>query len=172
MTKVKQELSKGDWIVHSRHGLGQVVGTDTKELLGDRKEFYVVKTNAVTYWLPISEVGSERIRAVESPETFQKALEIAAEEPVRLTENYRRRLAYIKEKGDDSSLLVKAALIRDMYARSAQKDVHINEKKVLEGLQQQFVNEWTAACEISADEAKAKLRKALKESLTKIKAKG
>ena len=171
MTKVKLELSEGDWIVHSRHGLGQITGMDTKELLGDRKVFYVVKTKAITYWLPVAESGSDRIRPVESPDTFEKALEVASKEPVPLPENYRKRLAYIKEQSQDSSLLVKAALIRDMYARNVQKDVHINEKKILDTMQQQFINEWTAACEISEDDARKNLRKALKDSVAQIKSK-
>lgn len=171
MTKVKLELSKGDWIVHSRHGLGQITGMDTKELLGDRKMFYVVKTNNITYWLPVAESASERIRPVESPKTFKKALSEAEKEPQPLSENYRRRLAYIKEQSQDSSLMIKIALIRDMHARDAQKDVHINEKKILDNMKQQFINEWTAACEISMEDARSQLRQALKKSCEKLNSK-
>ena len=170
MTKVKLELSEGDWIVHSRHGLGQITGMDTKELLGDRKVFYVVKTRSITYWLPVAESASERIRPVESPDAFEQALSEAEKEPQPLSENYRRRLAYIKEKSQDSSLMVKIALIRDMYARDIQKDVHINEKKILDTIMQQFINEWNAACGINAEEARTLLRKALEKSCTNLKA--
>lgn len=171
MTKVKLELSEGDWIVHSRHGLGQITGMDTKELLGDRKVFYVVKTNNITYWLPVAESASERIRPVETPNAFKKALTVAAEEPEPLSENYRRRLAYIKEQSQNSSLLAKIELIRDMHARSVQKDVHINERKILDTMEQQFINEWTSACDINPEDAHAELRVALKKSCEKVKPK-
>lgn len=171
MTKVKLELSEGDWIVHSRHGLGQITGMDTKELLGDRKVFYVVKTNNITYWLPVAESGSERIRPMATPKTFKKALEIASEEPQPLEENFRRRLAYIKDQIQDCSLVTKAALIRDMNARNVMKDIHINEKKILETLQQQFINEWVAACNIDGEEARAEMRQALKKSTASLKTK-
>lgn len=171
MTKVKLKLSEGDFIVHSRHGLGQITGMDTKELLGDRKVFYVVKTNNITYWLPVGESGSDRIRPIASPKTFKKALEVAAEEPQPLEENFRRRLAYIKEKIQDCSLLTKVALIRDMYARNARKDIHINEKKIMDTLQQQFINEWVSACDIEMEKAKDELRKALKLSSKLLKTK-
>jgi CarD family transcriptional regulator len=171
MTKVQLELSEGDWVVHNRHGLGQITGMDTKELLGDRKVFYVVKTEAITYWLPVAESGSERIRPVASAETFSEALEVAAREPKPMEENFRRRLAYIQSQIQDSSLLAKAALIRDMYARNVQKDIHVNEKKILDTLSQQFINEWVAACDISYDEAQAELRKALKKSSVNLKPK-
>jgi CarD family transcriptional regulator len=171
MTKITLELSEGDWIVHNRHGLGQITGMDTKELLGDRKVFYVVKTDSITYWLPIAESASERIRPVSTSKAFEEAINILEQTPKPLEENFRRRLAYIQEKLQDSNLLVKAALIRDMYARDVQKDVHINEKKILDTLQKQFINEWIAACEIDQDEAEAVLRKSLKKSIAQLELK-
>ena len=171
MTKITLELSEGDWIVHNRHGLGQITGMDTKELLGDRKVFYVVKTDSITYWLPIGETGSERIRPVANSEAFEEATKVLTQTPKALNENFRRRLAYIQEKSQDSDLMTKAALIRDMYARDVQKDVHINEKKILDTLKRQFINEWMAACEISAEEAESLLDQALQKSISKLKIK-
>ncbi len=168
MAKVELELSEGDWIVHSSHGLGQITGMDTKDLLGDRKVFYVVKTDSVTYWLPVSESSSDRIRPVASSSKFDEAIKILTDQPKPLNENFRIRLAYIKEQMKDGSLLTKAALIRDMYARDIQKDVHINERKILDNLQKQFINEWAAACGINESEAQSQLRKALKESSTHL----
>ena len=169
MTKVELKLSEGDWIVHSRHGLGQITGMDTKNLLGDRKVFYVVKTDSVTYWLPVAETSSDRIRPVASSKKFDEALALISSQPQPLEENFRKRLAYIKEQMMNCSLVVKAALIRDMHARDVQKDMHINEKKILDTLEKQFVNEWAAACNISTNEAQTMLRKALKQSCSFLK---
>ena len=171
MTKITLELSEGDWIVHNRHGLGQITGMDTKELLGDRKVFYVVKTDSITYWLPIGETGSERIRPVSTSTAFEEATKVLSQAPKDLNENFRRRLAYIQEKSQDSDLMTKAALIRDMYARDVQKDVHINEKKILETLKRQFINEWVAACEMDRDEAENQMDQALQKSISKLKIK-
>lgn len=171
MTKVTLELSEGDWVVHNRHGLGQIIGMDTKELLGDRKVFYVVKTESITYWLPIAESNSVRIRPVASADAFQLALKLMEETPQPLEDNFRRRLAAIQSEIQKSTLLSKAALIRDMYARDYQKDVHINEKKILDTLQQQFINEWVATGGIQYEEAQDALRKALKKSVANLKEK-
>jgi len=171
MTKTTLELSEGDWIVHCRYGLGQIMGMDSKNLLGDRKAFYVVKTDAMTYWLPVSESGTKRIRPVASKETFEAALAVAAAEPRALEENFRRRLAYIQEQIQAASLLTKAALLRDMHARDVQKDIHINERKILETLKQQFVNERVAACGVDAEQAWTELRQALKKSSQNLKPK-
>lgn len=169
MTNISLELSKGDWVVHNHHGLGQITGIDSKELLGDHKVFYVIKTEAITYWLPVTESSSERIRPVASAETFTKALDVAAHKPKPLEDNFRRRLVYIHSQIQDGSLLAKIALIRDIFARNVQKNIHINEKKILDTLHQQFINEWVAACDISYDKAQVELRKALKKSSINLK---
>ena len=58
-----------------------------------------------------------------------------------------------------------------MYARNARKDIHINEKKIMDTLQQQFINEWVSACDIEMEKAKDELRKALKLSSKLLKTK-
>ncbi|MDP2964632.1 MAG: CarD family transcriptional regulator [Pelolinea sp.] len=164
MPKITLELAEGDWIVHSRHGLGQITGMDKKELFGDRKVFYIVKTELITYWLSLSEVDSGRIRPVETTEVFSKALEIIGSEPKTLDNNFRRRLMHIQNLVEDATLLSKAALIRDLHARDVQKDMHVNEKKILENLERQFVNEWVQSCHIPQEEARAQMRDALNRS--------
>src|SRR4030066_1156555 len=161
MSKITLELAEGDWIVPPPHGLGQITGMDKKELFGDRKVFYIVKTELITYWLSLSEVDSGRIRTVESAEVFEKALEIIASEPKALDNNFRRRLMHIQTLVEDATLLSKAALIRDLHARDIQKDMHVNEKKILENLERQFINEWVQSCRITAEEARAQLSGAL-----------
>ncbi len=164
MPKITLELAEGDWIVHSRHGLGQIIGMDKKELFGDRKVFYIVKTELITYWLSLSEVDSGRIRQVESAEVFEQALAILRSEPEPLDNNFRRRLMHIQTSVEDATLLSKAALIRDLHARDVQKDMHVNEKKILENLEHQFVNEWVQSCRITPEEARSQMNDALSRS--------
>jgi len=171
MTKVTQKLAKGDWVVHNNHGLGQIISIEIKEMQGERNLFYMIKTKELTYWLPATASSSARVRPIADAETFDEALKVAANEPEPMDANYRQRLAYIHAQIQDSSLLAKAALIRDIHARDVQKDIHINEKSLLELLSQQFINEWEAACDISDSKARAELRQALNESSINLKPK-
>jgi len=171
MTTVDLELSKGDWIVHTTHGLGQIVGLESKELLGDKKVFYEVRTNTITYWLAVTESRSSRIRPVASTRAFNKALAMIASEPQPQDENFRKRLNEIRDRIQDGSLLSKAVLIRDLNARNVQKDIHVNEKKILDTLQQQFINEWVLACHVNPEFAANEMRKALRKSSANLKPK-
>jgi len=169
MTKTQSDLAQGDWLVHCLYGLGQIVAVDSKEMFGDKKQYYVVKTEQITYWLPVDEIDPERIRPVATRKDFKEALEILAEEPQKLDDNFRRRLIYIKNLINDGSLQSKAILIRDITARDIQKDLHINEKKILENLQRQFLNELKEAEGIDESQAQQKIKEALKQSSANLK---
>jgi RNA polymerase-interacting CarD/CdnL/TRCF family regulator len=171
MTRVTLKLAKGDWVVHNNHGLGEIIGIEMKERQGNQNLFYMIKTQELTYWLPAIESSSERVRPIADAKTFAQALKLAAGEPEPMDNNYRQRLAAIHARVQDCSLLVKAALIRDIHARNVQKDIHINEKSLLELLTQQFIHEWVVACKINENEARAELREALKESSVHLKPK-
>ncbi len=171
MTQIHLELKEGDWIVHASHGLGQITGMDAKEFQGDVRAYYVVKTSQITYWLPVAESASARIRPLSSETDFQEALNQIGSEPQPLSEAFRKRLEYIKQQVDSCSLMKKAALIRDLHARNVQRDIHINEKKILEKLQGQFVEEWIIACCIEREAAWSQMYLALKKSSANLKAK-
>ena len=164
-------LEKGSWVVHAHHGLGQVTGVDIKEISGVKNKFYVVKTDQITYWLPVDDQDNQRIRPIASVKSFQSALELISSEPSKLDDNFRRRLIYIKDQISEGSLQGKAQLIRDIHARDLQKDIHINEKKILENLISQFLREWVEATGIEAKSARQQMHEALSKSCANLKPK-
>ena len=169
MRKVLLELKEGDYIVHATHGVGKVKGIDRKKLAGGEKQvYYVIKTDKLKYWLPMIESKSKRIRSVCAPATFTKALSVIRQKPIPLSNNFRTRIKYIKDEMAKCSVLANARLIRDMHARNAEKNLHVNEHRTLEKLKDQFANEWAIAAGIEKKNAAAKLEKALSLSITKM----
>ena len=114
------------------------------------------------------ESKSKRIRSVCAPATFTKALSVIRQKPIPLSNNFRTRIKYIKDEMAKCSVLANARLIRDMHARNAEKNLHVNEHRTLEKLKDQFANEWAIAAGIEKKNADAKLEKALSLSITKM----
>lgn len=168
MRKVLLELREGDYIVHATHGVGKIKGIDRKKLAGEKQVFYVIKTDKLTYWLPMIESKSKRIRSVCAPATFTKALSVIRQIPIPLSNNFRTRIKYIKDEMAKCSVLANARLVRDMHARNAEKNLHVNEHRTLEKLKDQFANEWAIAAGIEKKIAVAKLEKALSKSIKKM----
>ena len=168
MKKVMLELKEGDFIVHATHGVGKITGIESKQLDNEKRVFYVVKTNKLTYWLPVVQSQSNRIRSVCAPSTFKKALSEIRHNPEALSNNFRKRIKFIKEEMGRCSVSANARLIRDLHARNAEKNLHVNEHRTLDKLKDQFVNEWSVSADISKSEARTKLEEALSISISKM----
>jgi len=168
MKKVTLELKEGDHVVHATHGVGRITGIDRKKLEGEKHVFYVVKTEKLTYWLPMMDSKSSRIRSVCAPTTFKKALSVIRKKPEALSNNFRTRIRYIKEEMAKCSVLANARLIRDLHARNAEKNLHVNEHRTLDKLKNQFIREWAVSADIDADKANDDLEKALSVSIGKL----
>jgi len=161
-------LKKEDWIVHSYHGVSHIEGVDRKRLDGKEKSFFKVKTDELTYWIPIGKVDVQHIRAVSSVSTLKKALTTIRHKPHKLENDYRSRRARINEIFNKGSLHSKVELIRDLNARITTQRDNIYEEKILDKLKGQFIDEWTVAFGCERSEAVQKLEEALKTSVLKL----
>jgi CarD family transcriptional regulator len=168
MKKVVLELKEGDYIVHATHGVGKITGIESKQLQEEKHVFYVVKTTKLTYWLPVVRSQSNRIRPVCAPSTFQKALSEVRQKPEPLSNNFRTRIKYLKEEIEKCSVQASARLIRDLHARNAEKNLHVNEHRTMDKLKEQFVSEWSISAGVDKSEAAAKLEEALSKSVAKM----
>ncbi len=161
-------VKKDDWIVHSYHGVSHIEGLDRKMLDGKDKSFFKVKTDELTYWIPIGEMNVQHIRAISSVSTLQKALTTIRHKPQKLENDYRSRRARINEIINKGSLHSKVELMRDLNARINTQRDNIYEEKVLDKLKGQFVDEWAIAFQCEHKEAVKKLEEALDTSVLKL----
>lgn len=171
MIDKKMELSQGDWIVHSRYGLGQVVCLEEKALSGPAETFFNVKTEAFSYWISVSNLDTGRVRPIAGSEEFDQALVLMGQEPSLLDENFHNRLQGINNMLNENTIFSKAELIRDINGRNMRKDIHANEKGILENLKIQFINEFAVSCQLTEQAARTRVQDALKKSSLNIKPK-
>lgn len=166
------KFKKNDWIVHSYHGVSRIEGIDHKRLDGKERTFFKVKTEDLTYWLPVNATDVQHIRTISSVSTLKKALTTIRRKPNKLGSDYRARKARIKEVFSSSSLHAKAELIRDLNGRCERHRDNIYEEKMLDKLKQQFVDELMVATECTQDEARERLEAALRSSVSKMEITG
>ena len=170
MKRNLMKLKVGNYIVHSTHGVGKIVGITTKILQGEKRIFYKIETDTLTYWLPVVETESGRIRLVRSPDTFLNAVSVIRKKPIKMDDFFRTRIKHIKEEIAKSSVSGNAILIRDLNARNVNKGLHLNENQILLKLKSQFINEWSVSAHIEKSEAEIMLETALQSSTEKLPA--
>jgi RNA polymerase-interacting CarD/CdnL/TRCF family regulator len=168
MTMQPATYSKGDWIVHARYGVGQVKGIEKKELEGEKKLFFRVKTFDGVYWLSVTRTDVEYIRPITSKYKIKRALTIIRRSPKELPENHTQRSKLINEALKDSSLYPKARMLRDLNGKQHASKLNFTEEDAFLKMKKQFLNEWSIVTEMERDVLEEKLEKALETSVGKI----
>jgi CarD family transcriptional regulator len=165
---VEPLYAKGDWIVHSRYGVGQVLGKDKKKLNGKENTYLKVKTANSEFWLPANHTDVEHIRPVAYKSTFQNTLTTIRKKPRELSDNFRIRQKNIAEILDNGALIKVARLIRDLHARQYSKQLTMNEQDIYNRIKARFVDEWAISAEMAPQEANRRLDEALMQSTQKL----
>ena len=167
----KDEYKKGDWIVHAYHGVGQIKGLDTKAIDGVKKTYFRVKTNTITYWLPVENSDVGHIRPVASKNKFTRSLDIIRKEPHEMAQDFRVREKDISEAFSACSIKSLAALIRDLYGwRIVHGKKSMRDGDTLNKAKNLFINEYAIAVDVDFEDARKILETALKQSVSSIRA--
>jgi RNA polymerase-interacting CarD/CdnL/TRCF family regulator len=160
--------SKGDWIVHARYGVGQVKGIEKKELEGEKKLFFRVKTFDGIYWLSVTRTDVEYIRPITSKHQIKRALTIIRRPPKELPDNHTKRSKKISEALKEPSLYPKARMLRDLNGKQRESKLNFTEEDAFLKMKKQFLNEWSVITDMERDVLEEKLEKALETSAEKM----
>lgn len=167
MSTQEESFSKGDWIVHTHYGVGQVKRKEKKILDGDKKTFFRVKTFNGVYWLPVKNIAAPRIRRLASEYQIKRALSFIRKPPVVLPKDHKRRGKQLTEALKDGSLYTMAKVIRDLHGRKVAVKLNQTEVALLEKVTKRFLNEWSVVTGEEVDVLAEKLNQALQKSIQK-----
>ncbi|MCJ7624755.1 MAG: hypothetical protein MUO76_14735 [Anaerolineaceae bacterium] len=143
MSTQQNILSKGDWIVHVYHGVGQVQGRDKRTFQGEKQMFIRVEISDGLYWLPVANTNADYIRPLASKDQIKQALNLIRRPPEKLPEDHNERGKEISERLKDVSLNTTAGMIRDLYARRVSARLNTSEENAFRKTKNQFLNEWS-----------------------------
>ncbi len=134
---------KGDWIVHSQFGTGQIAGVDVKEISGEKTQYYKIKTNNSTFWVPVDQMDSEMLRPLSTPEEIEQAIATLQKPPKKMSSNYKLRQLRIQKAQIRNTPKAIARIIRDLRAFKRDKGaLNRTERSAFRAFKQQLVEEW------------------------------
>jgi RNA polymerase-interacting CarD/CdnL/TRCF family regulator len=160
----KNGLTKGDWLYHPYHGVGQIVKVEKKELAGQESKYYRVETGDSTFWIPVSHAEESRVRPVVSRSRFRKALRLLRKAPQEMAPNYRTRKSRIENVKSEGSLREIVRMVRDLAGKRRESSLNTTEQQAYRHFKQSLIDEWTVVEGLTRDEAKSELRKMLRRS--------
>ncbi len=137
----------GDKIVYPMHGAGVIESIEEREILGERKRYYVMKmpVGDMKVMIPINNVGCIGIRDVidrkDADEVF-KSLEIKSnEQSANWNKRYRENMIKIKS----GNVFEVADVVKSLILRERSKGLSTGERKMLNSAKQILISELVLA---------------------------
>jgi CarD family transcriptional regulator len=143
----KNMFSIGDKIVYPMHGAGIIESIEEKEILGEKKKYYVMKmpVGDMKVMIPINNVDCIGIRDIinknDADKVF-KSLEITCDEQ---TSNWNKRYRENMTKIKSGNVFEVAEVVKSLVLRERQKGLSTGERKMLNSAKQILISELVLA---------------------------
>ncbi len=159
------EFSVGDYVVHPKHGAGQITGTRQLELVEGYENYYVIKIgdNGLTLHVPMRKMEELGVRPVMSRSRLTRVLDTLHETPRQLSTNFKTRQARIKEKLQTGMPLKMAEAVRDLAARRQRAKLSANDTRLLNRCQELLAMEIALVTDTELIDAHQKINTILAE---------
>ncbi len=133
----------GDRVVYPMHGAGVIEAIEEKEILGAKKNYYVMKLplGEMKVLIPIDSISQVGLRGViEKNEVSQVFVVLQGEQP-EMSANWNRRYRNHLEKIKSGDIYEVAEVVRNLMLRDREKGLSTGESKMLDTARQILISE-------------------------------
>jgi CarD family transcriptional regulator len=137
----------GDKIVYPMHGAGVIESIEEKEILGERKRYYVMKmpVGDMKVMIPINNVGCVGIRGIinrnDADAVFSSLEGKSSEQNTNWNKRYRENMIKIKS----GNVFEVADVVKSLVLRERSKGLSTGERKMLNSAKQILISELVLA---------------------------
>jgi len=150
----------GDMAVYPAHGVGVIKSVETQTVAGIDQTFYVMEIleNNMTIMIPTASSVSAGLRAIVNEQEVEEVIAILEEKDVELgSQTWNRRYRDYMDKIKTGSVHEVAAVLRDLFLLSVDKDLSYGEQKMLDTAKGLLVKELSLAQKVEESEMSDKI---------------
>lgn len=157
--KTDAAFEEGDFVVYPTHGVGRILGSESRDVGGETMEMLVVRfeQDRMTLRVPMEKAKSLGLRTLSSKKQMEQAITtLQGKARVRRTMWSRRAQEYETKikSGDPVSI---AEVVRDLHRRTNQSEQSYSERQMYQAALERLAREFAAIEKIEQDAAAAKL---------------
>ena len=148
-------FAKGDMAVYPAHGVGVIKAIETQKVGGTDQKFYVLQIldNNMTIMIPTLNSENVGLRAIISKTEVDKVINILKDRGIEIgSQTWNRRYRDYMEKIKTGSIHEVAAVLRDLFLLSVDKDLSYGERKMLDTAKGLLVKELSLAQDVDEGE--------------------
>ncbi len=133
----------GDKIVYPMHGAGVIVEKETKEILGNKKEYFILKmpVGDMKISIPIDKINEVGIRNIVGDNIVKEVYEVLSKKDQEVIANWNHRYKDNLEKLRTGDLYEISEVFRDLHILDSEKGLSMAEKKLLNTSKKMLVSE-------------------------------
>ena len=159
MPPVQCDYAVGDNVVYPHHGAGVVLKKETKQLLGERRDYLTIKIlhNDMTVMVPCENAGLAGLRRVINGTEVKKVIKVLTGDVSEMPKNWNRRFKYNREKIKTGDVFELAEVVRNLAIREWEKGLSTGEKQMYTRAKKILASEFMYALGKDEDGAEAYL---------------
>jgi CarD family transcriptional regulator len=145
----------GDKVVYPHHGAGTVVKKETREVLGEKREYLTIKIlhNDMTVQVPTANVEKVGLRKVIDEKQVQVVLKTLTGGSTEMPKNWNRRFKHNRDKMKTGDIIELAEVVRNLSLRDHEKGLSTGEKQMFVKAKKILASELMYAKNMDEDEA-------------------
>ena len=144
--KTDAAFKEGDFVVYPTHGVGRILGTESREISGATIEMLVVRFehDRMTLRVPMEKARSLGLRTLSSKKQMEQAITtLQGKARVRRTMWSRRAQEY-EQKINSGDLIAIAEVVRDLHRADDQREQSYSERQLYEAALERLTREVAA----------------------------
>lgn len=153
----------GEKIVYPMHGAGEISGIEEREILGEMRQYYVLKIphGDMKIMIPVDKCEEIGVRDVISKEQVDEVLEVLAAPSTPMPSNWNHRNRENMEKLKTGKIREVAEVVRNLTRVEFTKHLSTGEKKMLTNAKQILSSEFMLSLGIDEEKAEEMITQAI-----------
>ena len=159
------EFEVGDNVVYPNHGAGVVLKKETKDLLGESRDYLTIQIlhSSMTAMVPCENAHTAGLRRVVDGEEAKKVIGILTDEVSEMPKRWTRRFKANQERIKTGDVYELAEVVRNLASREWEKGLSGGEKQMYTRAKKNLASELMYALEKGEDGAESYLDELLGE---------
>jgi len=145
----------GDKVVYPHHGAGTVVKKETREILGEKREYLTIQIlhNDMTVQVPAENAEKVGLRWVIDERMVEVVVKALTGGSTEMPKNWNRRFKHNREKIKTGDVYELAEVVRNLAIRETEKGLSTGEKQMFVKAKKILASELMYAKDMDEDEA-------------------
>ncbi|WFA07685.1 CarD family transcriptional regulator [Tissierella sp. Yu-01] len=144
----------GDRIVYPMHGAGVIEDVEKIEILGEKREYFVMRMpiGNMKVMVPVDSIEEIGVRQIADENDMEKVVKILRGSKSAMSHNWNRRYRANMDRIKSGDIFEIAAVVRNLMILDNEKGLSTGERKMLNSAKQMLVSEMVLVCNKDVDE--------------------